>query len=219
MFGEVVEGRVRVNDPGRMVQAVWDELSVFYPGVHTDAFVVMPNHVHGIIILTGHPVGAGPSACPETCPRACPETGPGASPDGMGRPQRTEQPPGMGQPQEVGARLSLPDVVHRLKTLTTKHYADGVKTMGWPPFRGRLWQRNYYERVIRNERALEQIRGYIRQNPLRWHLDLENPLRTGDDSQTQGFLQEGRDADRRPRAGPGDVRGAGPKGGRPRSNG
>jgi putative transposase len=77
--------------------------------------------------------------------------------------------------------LSLGDVVHRFKTMTTKQYADGVKQWDWSAFRGRLWQRNYYEHIIRNEAGLERIREYTLQNPLRWSLDRENPARTGSD--------------------------------------
>ncbi len=58
MFGGVVDGAMCLNDAGRMVQTVWDELRVFYPGVDTDGFVVMPNHIHGFIVL----VGAAPVA-------------------------------------------------------------------------------------------------------------------------------------------------------------
>ena len=71
--------------------------------------------------------------------------------------------------------LSLQDVVHRFKTLTTKRYADGVKQFGWTPFRGRLWQRNYYEHIVRDEESLNRIRQYILDNPARWEFDRENP--------------------------------------------
>ncbi|OYT72620.1 MAG: hypothetical protein CFK48_02500 [Armatimonadetes bacterium CP1_7O] len=108
----------------------------------------------------GHPlVGAGPCTCPDT-----------------------GQPFDMGQPQGVAPTMSLGDIVHRFKTMTTKRYADGVKQLGWPPFRGRLWQRNYYEHIIRNEESLQRIREYILTNPLRWHLDRENPNPRCEDS-------------------------------------
>ena len=71
--------------------------------------------------------------------------------------------------------MSVPDVVHRFKTLTTKRYADGVKRSGWMPFAGRLWQRNYYEHIVRNEESLNRIRDYILNNPARWSFDRENP--------------------------------------------
>ncbi len=65
----------------------------------------------------------------------------------------------------AGDVLSLGDVIQRFKSLTTARYRHGVIRLGWVPFRGRLWQRNYYERIIRDERALNRIRRYIRNNP------------------------------------------------------
>jgi REP element-mobilizing transposase RayT len=59
--------------------------------------------------------------------------------------------------------------------MTTNEYIRGVKTLGWPPFNGRLWQRNYYEHIIRDENSLNRIRRYIADNPARWTFDRENP--------------------------------------------
>jgi REP element-mobilizing transposase RayT len=73
--------------------------------------------------------------------------------------------------------LTLPDVVHRFKTLTTSRYVRGVKESGWPPFDKPLWQRNHYERVIRDEDELRAFREYIAHNPLGWDADKENPHR------------------------------------------
>jgi len=86
----------------------------------------------------------------------------------------TGQPWESGQPQGVAPtwkRLSLSDVVHRYKTLTTKRYADGVKNNGWQPFNGRLWQRNYYEHIIRNDDEYNRIAEYISNNPKTWKED------------------------------------------------
>lgn len=55
--------------------------------------------------------------------------------------------------------------------MTTNEYIRHVKNNGWPPLRGRLWQRNYYEHIIRNEKSLNRIRQYITDNPLRWAFD------------------------------------------------
>jgi putative transposase len=128
LLGDVVDGGVRLTAAGGMVQGVWDELSVRYSGVETDSFVVMPNHVHGIVVLTGDPSG-----------------------------------------------MSLAEVVHRFKTLTTRQYAAGVRNLGWPAFHGRLWLRNYYEHLIRDRTSLDRIREYIATNPARWAEDPENP--------------------------------------------
>ncbi|MDI6451709.1 transposase [Anaerobaca lacustris] len=174
LFGDIIDGQMRLSDGGNVVQAAWDELPDRYPGVETDAFVVMPNHIHAIILLTADPpVGAGPRACPEPshplapAPRACPNE------TGQQHP-RTGQPRGVA-PTNDGRMLSLGDVVRRFKTWTTKQYADGVRHRGWPPFPGRLWQRNYYEHVIRNEESLNRIRQYIAANPASWIWDRENP--------------------------------------------
>jgi REP element-mobilizing transposase RayT len=67
------------------------------------------------------------------------------------------------------------DVVGAFKSLTTVSYVQGVKHSGWPPFRGRLWQRNYHEHIIRNEESLNLIRQYILDNPACWESDEENP--------------------------------------------
>ena len=67
--------------------------------------------------------------------------------------------------------------------MTTNEYIRGVKQLGWAPFPGKLWQRNYYEHVIRSEKALAAIRQYIADNPLRWALDRYNPSASGSDPQ------------------------------------
>ena len=169
LLGEIVDGEVRLSHAGRMVQVAWNGLSDRYPGVQIDAFVVMPNHIHGIIVLVESVpgVGAGPRACPD--------------------PDQTAK--RIGQPQGVApTRLSLSDVMHRFKTMTTKRYADGVNGRGWPPFRSRLWQRNYYEHVIRSEREFNRIREYIATNPLKWSLDRENPQRTGSSAEEDALF-------------------------------
>jgi putative transposase len=144
-----------LNGPGQMVELVWRQLPQWYPGVEVDAFAIMPNHMHGIVVLVGAgPVGAGPRACPEP----------------SGQPQVDS-----GRPQGVAPTMSLPDVIHRFKSLTTARYRAGVLQDGWQPFPGRVWQRNYYEHVIRNDRELARVRQYIVDNPARWEKDPENP--------------------------------------------
>lgn len=81
-----------------------------------------------------------------------------------------------GNPKQ-GAHTGAP--LHRMvqwfKTMTTNEYLRQIHEKGWQRLDGRLWQRNYYERVIRNDRELNLIREYIRDNPLNWVLDNENP--------------------------------------------
>src|SRR5207249_4020070 len=51
LFGNVVDGQIQLNEVGQIVQTVWDGLPQFYEGVELDTFVVMPNHVHGVIVI------------------------------------------------------------------------------------------------------------------------------------------------------------------------
>ena len=140
MFGEIVDGKMVLSDVGRMIDAAWREMPDHYAGVALDVYAVMPNHVHGIVVLTrpADTVGASPCARP------------------------------------VG-HLSLPDVVHRLKSLTTARYRRGVDEHGWIPFRGKVWHRNYHDHVIRSDAELARLREYITDNPRQWHEDPERP--------------------------------------------
>jgi putative transposase len=153
VLGEIVEGEMVLNAVGRMVQDTWEQMPSHYRGCGMDALAVMPNHVHGIIVINPA-VGAGPCARP-----------------GMG--QAGE--PGQAQGPAPTA-MSLPDLIHRFKSLTTARYRQGVTTHGWHALDGKLWQRNYYEHIIRNDDELEKIREYIATNPVRWETDWENIL-------------------------------------------
>jgi hypothetical protein len=75
----------------------------------------------------------------------------------------------------------------------------GVRLHEWRPFAGRLWQRNYYEHLIRDEDSLNRIREYIATNPLRWELDRENPQRTGEDEFDQWLAEYSRGLKKRPK--------------------
>jgi REP-associated tyrosine transposase len=143
-FGKIVEGETLLNETGRMVQAIWMQMPNHYRGCEVGAFVVMPDHVHGIIFITG--VGAGPRAWPGS---------------------------EMGRAQGPALTLSLGDLVQRFKSLTTTRYRQGPR-----PAAGRLWQRNYYEHIIRDEIELEKVRQYIATNPVRWEMDWENIMRS-----------------------------------------
>ncbi|WP_299425392.1 transposase [uncultured Meiothermus sp.] len=165
LLGEVVGGKVRLSPAGEMVLRVWEAAPNHYPGVDVDAFVVMPNHVHGIILLTTS-AGAAPRGRPD------PPQANQFDPDDDDPPL----PPGnsgqaLGPAPTTGLRLA--DVVGRFKSLTTRRYIAGVRTLGWVPFDRYFWQRNYHERILRNENELNVRRWYIEENPLRWDSDKE----------------------------------------------
>lgn len=146
LFGAVVDGVMIENDAGRMVHSVWSKLSERFTGMETDVVMVMPNHLHFILFLVGAPL-VGARSSEEDQNRA----------------------PTRGAPTTVG------EVVGAFKSLTTHEYTIGVAKSRWPAFPGRLWQRNYFERVVRNDVELEKFRDYILTNPARWAEDDENP--------------------------------------------
>jgi putative transposase len=174
-FGNIINGTMVLSDAGLLVEKWWHRLVSKFSPIELDAFVVMPNHVHGIIFIIGEnssdPVGADPCVRPapsmnvgeDPCVRPAPSMNVGADP--CVRP----------------CRPSLGRMLQWFKTMTTNQYIAGVKQAGWHPFPGRLWQRNYYEHVIRDEKSLDCIREYVNTNPLRWHLDRENKSALGKD--------------------------------------
>lgn len=97
----------------------------------------------------------------------------------VGPPRRVEMGGGQsrgGQSRGIApTEVSLSEVVQWFKTMTTNEYIRGVKQSEWQPFPGRLWQRNYYEHIIRNEIEWNQIREYIQLNPMRWQEDELHP--------------------------------------------
>jgi len=146
---------------GQMLVTEWNVLPHRFPMIGLDAFIVMPNHVHGIIVMiTNHesdPVGAGlvPAPSDQWAPMV-------PAPSNHRATTRVA-------PTRIG------DVVGAFKSLTTVLYTHGVQQLMWPAFDKRLWQRNYHEHIIRDDATLQPIREYVITNPGRWALDEENP--------------------------------------------
>ena len=77
-------------------------------------------------------------------------------------------------PDSKSKIVKLGDIIGAFKSITTHQYIQGVKQDGWQSFDGKLWQRNYYEQIIRDQASLNNIRKYIINNPLKWEDDPEN---------------------------------------------
>ncbi len=156
-----------------MIVDVWRDLPKRFPLVETDEFVVMPNHIHGIISL---------DCRGEPCVRPMIPSG---EQDGerdkriaskLGEHKVRPYSPTPPAPSSYGTlNGSLSRIIQAFKSLTTLQYAKGINSRGWKVFSGKLWQRNYYEHVIRNGTELNLIREYIINNPMQWELDRENP--------------------------------------------
>ena len=161
LFGEVVNGEMILNDAGEMIVRWWLELPNKFPNVNVDIFVVMPNHFHGIIFIiddADNSANAEPISVVGDDLRVVPQGEHAGSP-------RQNAP--------------LSQMIQWFKTMTTNEYIRGVKNLGWKPFNGKVWQRDYYEHIIRNQSAADRIARYIESNPARWNEDKENSARTG----------------------------------------
>jgi REP element-mobilizing transposase RayT len=147
-----------------MIETTWDEMPEHYPGVASDVRVVMPNHLHGIVVLSGRETD-------EQIEAGRADTGGSAPTRELWRKEMAT-----GGEESAQPPIALPELMRRFKSLTTMRYGIGVRQEGWPRYEGLLWQRSYHERVIRNERELQAVRAYVLQNPLQWKLDRENPF-------------------------------------------
>ena len=153
-FGDVVDGNMRLNEAGRIVEQCWAAIPIHFPDVVLDAFVVMPNHVHGIVIITRKTVGAK---------NFSPLPGSGAE-------VRTPRSPS----KTIGS------IVRGFKVGATKWFREngGID---------KVWQRNYYEHIIRGDEFLNRIREYIQNNPMQWAYDRENPAAVKGSPEPAGF--------------------------------
>lgn len=163
LFGNVVCREMVVNDAGSMVQKWWLELKNKFSTIVIDEYVVMPNHFHGLITMV-NPVGADLRVCPDSISDS--------------RGAKCDEKTGAECLEKMGAHIGapLPEMMQWFKTMTTNEYIRGVKQNQWPSFNQRLWQRNYYEHIVRDELSLNRIREYIQNNPLQWEWDENNPL-------------------------------------------
>jgi REP element-mobilizing transposase RayT len=150
LFGAVVGKEMKRSAVGSIADACWREIPAHFPHVELGSFVVMPNHIHGILILRGIISGADAVA---SAPRR--GTIYRAPTEGFGAPRAG----------------SIPTIVRTYKAAVTR--AAG-RLAGIPR---PIWQRNYYEHIIRDETDHDRIRRYILANPMSWDNDEENPAR------------------------------------------
>jgi REP element-mobilizing transposase RayT len=165
LFGEVVEEEMKLNTAGETIKRQWEELPQRFPRACLDVFIVMPNHFHGIIVLT-ESVGATLVVAHEVAQ----ETAQKEEMENLNPEEAIQIRAGTSPAPTIG------DIVGAFKSITTNAYIRGVNNLGWTPFMGKLWQRNYYEHIIRSPDDYDRIRNYIELNPSQWAADDENPL-------------------------------------------
>ena len=153
LFGDVVDGEMRLNRLGRIAWERWYQIPDRFKNVTLDVFVVMPNHVHGIIGIESNPV----AAIHELQQR-------GANPE-----NRDDLKFNSEEYRKRRRQMLLPKIIGWYKMNVSKQANIIIKKTG-----NRFWQRNYYEHIIRDDQALNRIRNYIIHNPSKWERDRNN---------------------------------------------
>lgn len=174
----IENGKMVLNQAGNLIDKWWKEIPEKFENVGLDVYQTMPNHIHGILIVhesfgrthrsapTGgvnamniKSVGVDPCVDPISNPCVNPISNPCVDPIKY----------------SSKSKLILGNIIQWFKTMATNEYIKGVRNHEFNFFEKRLFQRNFYEHIIRNENELNKIRQYIIQNPLLWNRDRNNP--------------------------------------------
>ena len=166
LFGEIVDGEMKLNTNGEIARGSWLSIPRHFQNVELDEFVIMPNHLHGIILIVnnaevefseveGEALAISNDQNQQNLSRQCfaPTVNTGETIKINGT-----------KPQSLAA------IIQNYKSVSTRQINRINKAQG-----SVIWQRNYYEHIIRDEEALNNIRQYIFNNPINWVEDKENP--------------------------------------------
>ena len=141
----------RLSDTGTIAAVSWEGLSSRFPTVSLDSFVVMPNHIHGIIIVGAQFIAPNSDSVNSLRPHLYRATKSVSAQEGA-----------------MNRAPTLGEIIRTYKAASTRMIRQTANLEF-------AWQRNYYEHVVRNEESLYRIRQYILENPARWAMDWENP--------------------------------------------
>jgi REP element-mobilizing transposase RayT len=193
LFGEIIRDQMRPSEIGSIAHECWCEIPKHFPHAALDVSVVMPNHLHGIIIIGGESaIRTGTTRRARGACHGMPVQGS----DGMAMPSCPGRRAAFGQPVPG----SLATMVGQFKQAVVRRvqaghdpaatvesdasYGHDTACPKGTPWHARtvaqgalahIWHKNYYEHIIRSEKELNRIREYICTNPLRWRYDVENP--------------------------------------------
>jgi len=170
LFGNNTNGKISYFSAGNMVDKWWKKIPIKFPGTEIDEYIIMPDHFHGIVSVGSTPCGRPPTErghSSETCGRPPTERGPYGQPRmaALESNNHISVLDNHTATMDNHMGLSLQEIVGWFKTMTTNEYIRGVKKYAWPEFAGKIWQRSYFERIIRNEIECNGIREYIINNP------------------------------------------------------
>ena len=142
ILGEIINGKMILNAKGEIAEKCWLEIPLHFPALTLDAFVLMPDHIHGIISIDDN-------LLPPTSPHS----------------QAGDNP---------RTKMLIPKIVQQFKASVTRSTRADLRDFSFK------WQRSYYDHIVRNEQALENIRRYIVNNPINWQKNrgrIMRPLR------------------------------------------
>jgi REP element-mobilizing transposase RayT len=187
---------MKLNDAGKMIVTEWLALSERFTNVELHEFVTMPNHFHGILEIVGESGNNGATenkgATTDNGATAINRATTRVAPTGdngdvtVGAPlvgahnaahhsdhniNNDVTKNDMSDHDSPPTNKTIGDMMDAFKSITTVKYINGVKTLGWPRFDGKIWQRNYHEHIIRNEKSYLKISQYIVDNPAKWDDD------------------------------------------------
>ncbi len=146
LFGEILNGEMRLNEFGKIAHQCWLEMPHHFPHVQLDEFVIMPDHIHGIIVLNNI-VGVGVQNI-----------------ESRQQQQNIESRPRQQNAYQHIIPGSIGSIIRGFKIGVTKKFRQNTDIYV-------VWQRNYYEHMIRNEIELNRIRQYIIDNSKKWKTD------------------------------------------------
>ena len=148
LFGKIIDNVMILNIAGEMVNKIWLEIPQIFPKIKSHEYIIMPNHFHAIIEIVGADSISAQHADSISAQHANSISA-----------------------QHADHMVSLPRIIQTFKRYTTVEYIKLVKQNLLPPFEKRIWQRNYYEHIIRDEKSFKIISEYIINNPLKWNKD------------------------------------------------
>jgi len=165
LFGKIVDEQMVLNNVGRVVVSCWENTPNMRPNVELDEFILMPNHIHAIVVITKS-IGRGVLQYAPTTHAPTTQHTPTIQ-----RIPTNQQSTQLTMPTLRSPSQTIGAIIRGFKSTVTTCINKYRKTPGI-----KIWQRNYYERIIRNDDELNRIREYIVNNPAQWESDQENPV-------------------------------------------
>jgi REP element-mobilizing transposase RayT len=172
-FGEIENGKMILNEYGQIAYDEWAKLPERYPHVSNDVFQIMPNHVHGIIVLDDVMPAAVGATLAVALDNAVAQNDVGVYDNWAGAspaPTPVAQNDAVAQNDDAVARnTTVGNIIGAYKSLVMNECLKIYKSRN--EFMGKFWQRNFYEYIIRNEQSYQNISDYIIRNPVNWTED------------------------------------------------